>query len=272
MTPHLGQFSAGLKYAKTDWLRYSPSGEATTLEPWGWTEDYFWQMGYDFGFLTASVGARSLLVRLLAYGMDDEMPFAKLTKVDGEVQGWFGSVHRSIGSGGSEMIAEVEYLKWTGSARGHVEFWPFTSGWVDLLGQRRYFIADTEGWLYRLHIGGRKTCSGGWSVAGGVNLLDIYPHLELQHWRPAFLLFGKEDEQFLTTPVKRTLVGVFNFSLSYQYSFWSVEYGLAQAAPLRTWRPAEVEAAPTPAAPKRAVYGGGFHSLNLVINFPIRRS
>jgi hypothetical protein len=200
--------------------------------------------------------------------MKGDYRYAKATACRLTTQGLFASIGRRLSGRGSRLLAEVERLDWVGYGRGHVEFWPFTSGLLDLLGLRRYFVANTEGRLWRVHVGGAGPIGGRWNYAGGINLMDLWPSADVRHWRPVFLGFGVEDERFHKLGVSRVTAGMISASIGYSLSYWQVEYSLSQIVPLRVRQHDEPDSPDPSGSPRQDAggirgTGGGFHRLAL---------
>jgi len=260
-SPEIGRFSGALRLHRTSWVRRHRNESEPVLEPWGSGQGFQGLILTQAGDWIAGLGVRGLWTRLKAYGMDGSYPYAKVT--DGRVDflGTFFSaqLHPTARRGG--LTAEVERLEWRGRARGHIEFWPFTSGLVDLLGLRRYFLAETQGYLWRIHAG----CSRGLGVkgqwSGAVNLMDIHPSGWIEHWKPTYLVFGRDDVQLHSLMTYRLLAGTVHLSVGWTFSSVIISYSVAQVVLLKTWRHATpvVPAPPEEVSPVGRAYGGGFH-------------
>ncbi|MBM3328868.1 MAG: hypothetical protein FJY67_05240 [Calditrichaeota bacterium] len=254
---------------RASWLRRRVDSGEALLEPWGNSYGISGLISFGDAVWRVAVGGRGERLRLQAYGMKGEYPFAKLTRADLDLWSGFVSAMREDRIRKRMTLVEAERLSWDGIARGHVEFWPFTSGFVDLLGLRRYFISRTSGFLYRLHAGHSRYITPDWEISWGANALDVHPQWKAEHWKPAYLVFGKADEQHYTWNVERVLGGIVHVSLRFAFSGWRVESSLAQAFPIKVWRRTTPSTEPPePEAVRRSpTYGGGFGSLTLSRRF-----
>ncbi len=269
----LGKFDSGVHVKQTTWERQEDRGSIPTIEPWG--DDFLAHgyLGYRWEEWKFALGYRMFNLDMQAYGIKEPYPYAKFTALEFETDSWFISAKRTSEDLSGYNIFEFERLIWSGYSRGHVEFWPFTSGLVDLLGLRRYFIAETSGSVYRFHAGIEHQLSDQFRFIGGLNILDIYPDLKIKHWRPYYLVFGKDDEQFHKLDVSRVIPGIISLSVTWKPASYRVQYSFIQAFPIKTWREKEAPKEPqteTTDKEENPVYGGGFHQLSLSLYFNLK--
>lgn len=264
VSPHAGPIHAELAFNYFDFIRRSSRNELAQFEPYGDQFGFHFFMMLDLSRWKGAVGFRNQELGIGAYGFKGDFSFAKITDFSLDVRTIFVSLQANPDMYFSKVIYEFESLWWKGNSRGHIEFWPFTSGLVDLLGFRRYYKAGSSGNINRFHFGGEKRSSEKLTFQGGLNILDIKPSGVIEHWRPAVLLFGKEDEQTHSINLLRTLISTFHFSLKYQRLDWQLEYEFTQIIPLKAWyrTSSEVEP-PSEVKSKGRVYGGGFHILTI---------
>jgi hypothetical protein len=271
-TPQMGSVRAEVFLKRSNWLR--PSGEhmETTLEPWGRAVGYHGFLSWKVFRSTVLVGLRGGEYDLRAYGLKGSQPYAKVTAFDLRAEALFASLKLPFYRGKALTLMELERMTWQGYGRGHVEFWPFTSGIVDLLGLRRYFIATTTGDLWRFHVGAAGPLTKRWRGQAGVNIVDVRPWADLSHWKPAFLLFGKSDTQSQSLDIRRFLGGIISVSLTYRLMQAELTYSFTQVVPIKIQRdqahePAKPSDVPPEIREQSGVYGGGFHRLNMTWYF-----
>lgn len=247
-----------------EWERYTELNSSATIEPWGDQIGYHGAVRICVGAGVTKLGLRGFDVDLMAYGIKEPFPYAKITALQFNTNAWFLSWENQPQGRHRHIIGEIEWMEWNGFSRGHVEFWPFTSGLIDLLGLRRYFKGTTSGYLWRLHLAQSSGFFKLWKYTGGFNLMDVKPDGELRHWRPALYVFGKEDEQIHVFKLTRIIGAIIHLSVSCHQPSWTAEYSFAQMIPIKTWRRPSVEILP-PSEPTRKVtnYGGGFHRFSI---------
>ncbi|MDP8206041.1 MAG: hypothetical protein P9L92_05200 [Candidatus Electryonea clarkiae] len=264
-TPEFGGISGEVLLGRHIWIRKIGNTVPTVLKPWGDENQHHAFIKYNYNNWDLLSGIRGKEYDLQAYGIQGDIPFSKITACKFNVDSWFISIHDRLDET-DDLIMEYEQFRFEGSGRGHLEFWPFTSGLVDLLGSRRYFRASTNGELNRYHIGWNHNPKKGWSRALGINMLDLNLDGVTTHWRPAFLVFGVEDLQKHRLPVYRVLSGMITLSVGYSKQSWKISYTADQLIPLKIWRYGISEEGVYPEKPtetKARKYGGGFHMLYL---------
>jgi len=150
--------------------------------------------------------------------------------------------------------------------RGHVESWPFTPTWIDLLGLRYNFKSDLDydfkrfGFEYLFD-------KSAWYFKSVLCFERFYPAGETRTWEPAFLVFGVKNLKIYDLPLIRQDGLYVSFTISKQiYGDLNVSYNFSQYVPLKVKK---VSSAETETAVKQSasVYGGGKHVINLSVNF-----
>lgn len=153
--------------------------------------------------------------------------------------------------------------------RGHVESWPFTSIWIDLIGLRYYFKSNLGYYFKRLELGYRYNQSK-FFADFILNFERLNPDGKSKSWEPQFLVFGqknvknyevnllRQDGVYLTVNAGKTLKRI---TLSYQFTqyipLWSKKKSSEKVTPSST----EKE------KPQRSIYGGGRHVINFIFSF-----
>lgn len=261
---------AEMRLGRSNWVRGDDESLTTTLEPWGYDESDHSFLSYEGRSWTALAGTRGLTVDIQAYGMKGSLPYAKITHGDLETRAYFVSFERRINARKARLLWETERLDWDGYGRGHVEFWPFTSGWADFLGLRRYFIADLSGHLWRYHAAGEGSLGRRWFWSAGLNVVDAYSSATVEHWQPEFLAFGKTDVQFHVWDVYRVLGSVVSLAVRYKPAQWEIAYEAQQVIPIKTWRHRAAGAPqpePSGEGKKGRAYGGAWHRVSVGWSF-----
>jgi len=264
------RLSGELRITRHNWARCTATNLDAILLPYGDEESYHGFIALRWMRGIARAGLRGSKIDMSAYGFKGDYPFAKITRGDVSLRGEFVSFEHASTPRRS-WIAEIEHLSWKASARGHVEFWPFASGLLDLLGLRRYFIAETRGDLWRGHVAIRRSLGRRWSGAASVHIADAHLDGSLQHWRPEFLGFGKADEQWHTLRVYRVLGGLVSGTLGFHPGRAQILYSFYQVVPLRLWRHTPPMAAPPNSklqeGKRSKAYGGALHLLTIGWSF-----
>jgi hypothetical protein len=264
--PRIYIFEIELNFQSYNYFQDNDDASQPILTPWGRQYGYHGVFSFSSGRWKIFAGARGQDFDLMAYGYKDPYDYAKVTAFDLKVKSVFSGIEVNSSTVKRSAFFEIELMDWDGFSRGHLEFWPFTSGFIDLLGLRRYYISETEGWIRRFHFGGRRRLNERWIGSGGINMICIKPEAELSHWRPAFLVFGKTDEKNHSLDITKNLSGIVHMSATYKREVWDICYSFSQIVPFKTWyREKEVDDEPE----EKAVpaYGGGFHTLKINYHF-----
>jgi len=264
-TPHLMGLYGEFRIWKNDLVRPGKNYFNCTLEPFGDQSGYHLLFTYETKNGRYVTGTRGQDVKTMAYGMKVGLPFSKITSFEGRIYSYFLSFAKRYSRKDDRLLVEIERMNWELYSRGHVEFWPFTSGLIDLIGMRRYFIVNSSGYLWRLHLGRTGRLSETWNTSFGTNLIGIWPSASIDHWRPAYLIFGKEDVQYIDIRIYRILIGALHLSLNYNKDDWTISYEFTQFFPLKVWERTSIptEPSPEPKLKRGKEYGGGIHKITL---------
>lgn len=151
-----------------------------------------------------------------------------------------------------------------GYLRGHIEFWPFTSFFIDLLGLRRYYRGEIQADVQGLQGMMRGIPIGPFKIDAGLSLWYIEPSGWFSHWQPVFLVFGKMDEQTTVLDISKAWIGGVTLAISYKNPSWELFLSARQFFPIHIKREPipEIEPLP-PEEEKKGGYGGGFFNLSL---------
>jgi hypothetical protein len=267
-TPLIFGFQSDLSYDQGDWLKGSKR-QINYFEPYGKSYKYNALIKYYSDRLITALGIRGNSIDLTAYGRKGGLSYSKVTEFLAENSSMFGSVTLNTRTD-DFLLFEVEKSIWEVKGRGHIEFWPFTTGLVDYLGLRRYFIAHLSIDYLRFHIGGSRSINDRLTLKAGSNIFDVQVKGSGEHWRPDYLLFGKTDEQMLTLAVRRLLAGSIHLGVNYRINRFRIKYVFGQLFPIKVWHRA-VSITPTPDETQigtvRKGYGGGFHSITVSRSF-----
>lgn len=251
------------------WQKESYWGITPHFSPAGRETRYHAVLEGHAGTRIMALGGRGGSLDISSYGARGDLTFAKLTVMRGTYDGLFLSLknQRGRGFGISGAILEAEMIRFTGNGRGHVEFWPWTSGWMDLLGERRYGVYEADATLLKYHYGRRFPLSPKFRIEGNIFLFDLYPESELTHWRPVALGIGVDDLTLVNLTVERLLAGALSIQLIYSRGRFEMSWEGTQLFPIRVWErgsegpstgPIEVDRIKRPRE-----YGGGFHRITL---------
>jgi len=263
-TPLLSGFQGDLSYEQGNWLK-GTERQINYFEPYGQSSKYNAQVKYHSTWIITSLGMRGNLIDLTAYGRKGGLSYSKITEFLVDNSSMFGNI--TLNSRTNDfLLFEAEKSTWEIKGRGHIEFWPFTSGLVDFLGLRRYFVADCSIDYYRFHFGGTRQINDRFTCSAGFNYFDAYTKGNGEHWRPDYLLFGKTDERTLTLAVNRLLAGSVHLGVNYRINRFSVKYVFGQLFPIKAWYKS-VPVTPAPDETRIGAikngYGGGFHSITI---------
>jgi hypothetical protein len=195
---------------------------------------------------------------LSGYFYDSFQIFGKLTEqmdiskiYRSEILYWWDS--QSLGLNVEWGNGEISY-------RGHLESWPFTPTWIDLLGIRYNFRSFLSYHLYR--IGARyRYKKAHWHFYFDTAFERMQPGGEAKTWEPQILVFGiqnlnvysltkeNRDGIYLGIQIGRSFGG--GLKLSYQFQqYIPIEFSKSQAS------------GPSVGSTDLKVYGGGKHYLH----------
>lgn len=222
------------------------------------------------------------------------MPFSRLScsfeylQRDGEISGRFYERRESFGkltslSDFAETFDSKVTLKWNhhivgttfswgkgrASGRGHIESWPFTSTWIDLLGVRYNFRTNLQFAFHRFGVN-YQFAKRQWHLQSGWCFERLYPVGESRTWKPLFLVFGQRDLRInnLTLKEQDGIYAALRFDRDFG-KLLSISYEFNQYIPLPSHEPSRTpssgEPIPGPKV-KRSIYGGGKHTVQLGIN------
>ncbi len=259
--------------ARRLWIAGNTQGLTPTLLPWG---DDLRSAGFvraTWRGMRLSLGARWFDAGLQAYGRKGEYNFAKLTKADLGVDSRVVQLKVPLGEQDEFVVATGEWGWIDGAVRGHTEFWPWTSGWIDYLGLRRYGRGEFGAQFTRLHAGWQQPVSERVIVQAGVQTVALTFDRtgEFEHWRPAVLIFGKEDVQLATMKLRQVTVAQLNLGVVYQGNGWSLAYAFSQLLPVSSaeWREAGEGEPSDPSTGggggRVSEYGGATHVLRVTV-------
>lgn len=257
-------------YAKTMWFKKDSLPKTPEFQPNGYQQTFEGAVQYNFPLTYIGINGFSRYGKTMAYGYQGEWDFSKLTRMDWHVNGVSVMGEKHLFNG-YLLEGSLSYSHWSGYLRGHLEFWPFTSGLIDLLGSRRYFIAHTQGKLfqYQLSVHTQSKSNPFWSNQISTIFLDGYPKGLLNHWKPVFLVFGKDDEQFVPLTIERAQFLKLSNEYRRSYSSMEVNISISQLIPIRTTHTQPQQVSEEPASPtqKKKVYGGGELMISLRYRF-----
>jgi len=151
------------------------------------------------------------------------------------------------------------------SYRGHLESWPFTPTWIDLLGIRYNFRSFLSYHLYRIGIRYRYKMEH-WHFYFDTVFERMQPGGEAKTWEPQILVFGvqnlnvyslkeeKRDGIYLGMQIGKSFGG--GLHLSYQFQqYIPIEFTKSQ------------DSGTSAGSTDRRVYGGGKHYLRFNFSF-----
>ncbi len=262
----LAGLRADVKLRRDQFIREQEENHSTTLEPWGEQWSYHGLIAIEPSQWSFVAGLRGTTLSAQAYGDKGELQYAKLTRAEADVSSAFASISHFGSDRTRERLLEFEYLNWSADARGHTEFWPFTSGFVDLLGLRRYFVAGAAGNITRWHVAVREPVRSNLTLEGGLNFADLNIRADIEHWRPEYLYFGKTDVQYQRLDLYRAWIGGLSAGAKWTVGSFELRYAFTQLLPIQTWHTAESEdSVSEPATPARRPleYGGALHRLSV---------
>ncbi len=249
-----------------NWIRDTAYYNVPTFSPWGESVSYRAALEWQHQHFIYGLGTRGYRFNCMAYGAQDGITFSKLTALNFRQDGWFGSF--TWREQGRKLIqSEFEYQHWAAYSRGHVEFWPFTPGWESLLGVRRYYITGADGNFWRVRVSTEQIpLDSKTTLSARCDYIDCILNGYLEHWRPAFLIFGIADLQYSVFDLQRVSGVLFDFRINRKISRFALEYEFLQTVPLRTqYRSEQTVTSTSPSTTSNAgpAYGGAIHTLTL---------
>jgi hypothetical protein len=249
------------------WIAGYKQGLTPTLLPWGDELALEGLIHLRHDPVVLSLGMRSRELDAQVYGHKGVYPFAKITALEFELHSYLMQIDYQPDANTSRYIVDAEIGSLSAFTRGHVEFWPWTEGWVDYLGLRRYFIGEGEASFQRIHARWQRQVSSALDLHVGAHGFHVTPEGDFEHWRPAFFVFGKEDEQHYSVNVERATFGQVDLGITYRHNTWELGYSFNQLFPIQvTYATEEGEGKPSGESgggSRSATYGGGTHSLTL---------
>jgi hypothetical protein len=246
-----------------------------TIQPKGKGIKYYSAITAKIGNYVCSAGGRSLYFEGEGYGYQGDLKFSKITNIYFTSDAVFiGFSNNNQNRSKVTINSELEYLRWTGKLRGHTELWPWTSGWLDLLGLRRYFNSKTSGDIYKLTFGLNMIASKSIRFLPSIQIMDIRPEATLYHWRPEYLVFGVADFQKEELQNERVIISSIRLQVEYSKNNYLLSYTFNQYIPLYNKmrsEPSPPSGPPQPGTSKARAreYGGGIHSLKVQYLFDI---
>ena len=251
-----------------NWIRDQSFFGNPTFSPWGQSVSYRGALQTEHNQFTCAIGVRGYRYDCMAYGYKNDLTFSKLTAIHFRQDGWFGSIQWQRAQR-KLLVTELEYQHFGVYSRGHIEFWPFTSGWESLLGARRYYITNTSGNFWRVRIATDDVPLDSKTRLGVTcDYVDCIVDASLQHWRPAFLIFGVADYQYSMLDLQRVSATQLGFRINHAISRFRLEYEFQQTIPLRqqyrSAAPTTPQPTPSTGTKHGAEYGGAIHTISLV--------
>ena len=155
------------------------------------------------------------------------------------------------------------------SNKGHVESWPFTPTWIDLLGVRYNFRSNLAYNLFRIGTN-YKYVTSSWQIHVKTSFERMIPGGEARTWQPEVLVFGVQNLNIHTLSAE-SRDGIY-LGLHLRKSFgkiFQLAYEIHQYVPLEfnyrsgTANNSEIEK--NDDLLKRSVYGGGKHKVYLIV-------
>ncbi len=167
----------------------------------------------------------------------------------------------------SEFLANFSWGKGLLKGRGHIETWPFSDTWTDLLGLRYYSNSQAGYRFKRVGLGYHYAISG-FDAGGRVVFEHLATQGDLRTWEPEFLVFGQKNLKKYLLDISEQDGFYLRLNLSKSIQKFRISYGFSQYIPLRSeYRPGEDTETTGGSSADRSVYGGGRHNLQLTIDF-----
>ncbi len=156
------------------------------------------------------------------------------------------------------------------SNNGHVESWPFTPTWIDLLGVRYNFRSRLSYELFRIGTSYRYVTSN-WQIYFDTSFERINPGGEARTWEPEILVFGVQNmnvHTLSTKPRDGIYLGLHLgksfgnlFQLAYEFhQYVPLEFEITSGSNKNLVMEENDELL------NRSIYGGGKHKLYLILN------
>ena len=148
--------------------------------------------------------------------------------------------------------------------RGHIETWPFTSTWIDLLGLRYNYNSRIE-YNFNRYILSYKFKKLDWIFTLHSSYEILAPFGDTRTWEPEFLVFGIKNLKtynFIYANQKGMyfmldILKTFSDSINMQYQF-------SQYIPIKSVKDKKISNGNTTDLGKnRSIYGGGKHQIYL---------
>jgi|GEM_PF-2598487 len=238
-----------------------------TIYPWGDETDYHTFISLGSKPILTSIGIRQKQYDLMAYGYKGVGTFSKISEFVLENYGEFVSISLSPEETGITFLVEAEKSKLDAEISGYLEFWPWSSGWADLFGYRRYGQGTLEADYWRYHLALSKTYENRTTLSCGLNFIDIYPDIKWSDYTWGFWVHRADIDYY------RLQVGMISLGLKKAFQHFSFEYEFNQVVPIEVWEEdlgtSEPGSDPYNADKvlKSNEYGGGLHRLTLSYSF-----
>jgi hypothetical protein len=155
------------------------------------------------------------------------------------------------------------------SNNGHVESWPFTPTWIDLLGVRYNFRSRLSYDLFRIGASYRYVTSN-WQIYFDTSFERINPGGEAKTWEPEVLVFGVQNlnvHTLSTKPRDGIYLGLHLgksfgnlFQIAYEFhQYVPLEFEITSGSNKNSGMEEKDELL------DRSIYGGGKHKLYLIL-------
>lgn len=197
---------------------------------------------------------------------EQKISFGKVTQFSQFYESFSPEI--SVITENSEFTANFSWGKGLLKGRGHVETWPFSDTWTDLLGLR-YYTNSQAGYHFKRVGLGYLYKKSDFDAGYRMDFEHLTTEGNLKTWEPEFLVFGQKNlNKYLLDISEQD--GVYlqvNFAKSIHK--FQITYGFSQYIPLRsTSRPDEDSGTTgSSSADRKSVYGGGRHNLQFTIVF-----
>ena len=293
-SPRIGSHRAEFKYTKQLWKRWHNTVSLISMTPIGESVNYHGFYAFNTDSWNSAIGFRGLNLEFVGKGEFQSIYFTELDDCNFDLNSIFVSWRSSLHNRIVLLLLEMERMKWNGYCEGSANFLPFTSGIMDVLVLDRAFQGSTSGDIWRIHLGSVLQLNWSWQLENGINLFDIQPSADIQHWSK-YSPIQNESEQY-SSEVNRLIGVIFNLSLKYREDTWEINYSVSQIVPLKINKDYnekesdQIENPPDPGNPggpgnpdnppdpgsqsfapatdnQQKEYGGGFHWINFIWYF-----